>query len=83
MKQPRRVAHLRRGFVWRRKQLYAMKAVRIYEGSVLTEWDVPMASTLCPPDEAERRRWGWKEDDRGAWYRELKPGQKLTDPEIQ
>ena len=53
---------------------------RVYDGTILADWDISPYAGVCPSDEAERAKWGWKRDAAGRWFRELAPGQRLQDP---
>ena len=53
--------------------------MRIREGNILVDWDVDPDAVVCPPESAERRKWGWQEDAEG-WYRDVPDGQNFKKP---
>jgi len=53
---------------------------RIYDGNCLADWPTPDDALICPADSASRKLWGWQQDSRGKWYRDLRDGQKVSEP---
>lgn len=57
-----------------------MKTERLYAGTFLDAGDAPCEAVEPSSRPEAREYWGWKQDERSEWYRDMLPGQRLADP---